>query len=77
MCRLLQREKENKMAGKNKTHSGTKKRFKITGRGKVKRQHASASHLLSKKNSKRRRRLRSSAIAVKSDEKKIKSLLGK
>ncbi len=62
---------------KNKTHSGAKKRFKITGKGKVKRHHASTSHLMSKKSSKKKRNLRSSAIVRKEDEKNIKSLLGK
>ncbi len=65
------------MAGRNKTHSGAKKRFKLTSKGKVSRHHACASHLLTKKNAKRRRKLRSSAIVAKSDEKNIKSLLGK
>ena len=43
---------------KMKTHKGAKKRFKITGSGKVKRMRAFKSHILTKKSSKRKRRLR-------------------
>ena len=42
---------------KMKTHSGTAKRFKITGSGKIRRQQANRSHLLEKKSSRRTRRL--------------------
>jgi large subunit ribosomal protein L35 len=61
---------------KAKTHSGSKKRFKLTGTGKVKRGHAFASHLLSKKNPKRRRKLRSSAIVECGDMKRLRKLIG-
>lgn len=47
---------------KMKTKAAAKKRFKITGTGKVMRAHAGRRHLLSTKNSKRRRRLRESAV---------------
>ena len=40
---------------KIKTHSGAKKRFKLTGKGKVKRAHAFKSHILNKKTTKRKR----------------------
>ena len=43
---------------KLKTHSGAKKRFKLTKNGKVKRAHAYKSHILTKKDTKRGRRLR-------------------
>ena len=43
---------------KMKTHKGAKKRFKITGTGKVRRYKAFKSHILTKKTSKRKRRLR-------------------
>ena len=43
---------------KQKTHSGAKKRFKLTKNGKVKRAHAFKSHILNKKSTKRKRRLR-------------------
>ncbi|MCD8368020.1 MAG: 50S ribosomal protein L35 [Clostridiales bacterium] len=48
---------------KMKTHSGAKKRFNLTKNGKVKRSHAYASHILTKKSTKRKRGLRSGAYA--------------
>ncbi len=49
---------------KQKTHKGLKKRIKITGTGKVKRSRAGHSHLMSCKNSKRRRRLAKATVVV-------------
>ena len=49
---------------KQKTHKGLSKRVKITGSGKVKRSRANGSHLMSTKNSKRRRRITSATIMV-------------
>ncbi|HEU4997009.1 MAG TPA: 50S ribosomal protein L35 [Gemmatimonadaceae bacterium] len=61
---------------KMKTHKGAKKRFKVTGSGEVKRGHAFKSHILTKKTSKRKRRLRRSAlIATRGDVKRMKRLL--
>ncbi|HEY3746381.1 MAG TPA: 50S ribosomal protein L35 [Gemmatimonadaceae bacterium] len=61
---------------KMKTHKGAKKRFKITGSGKVKRMRAFKSHILTKKSSKRKRHLRQSAIIQTNGEaKNIKRLL--
>ena len=61
---------------KMKTHKGAKKRFKITGSGKVKRMRAFKSHILTKKTSKRKRRLRRSAIiATRGETKRLKRLL--
>ena len=48
---------------KIKTHSGAKKRFKLTARGKVKRAHALKSHILNKKTTKRKRNLRKTVVA--------------
>ena len=48
---------------KIKTHSGAKKRFKLTKTGKVKRAHAFTSHILTKKTTKRKRGLRAGAYA--------------
>ncbi len=48
---------------KIKTHSGAKKRFKLTATGKVKRAHAFKSHILNKKTTKRKRNLRKTAVA--------------
>ena len=48
---------------KIKTHSGAKKRFKLTKNGKVKRAHAFKSHILNKKTTKRKRNLRKTVVA--------------
>jgi large subunit ribosomal protein L35 len=62
---------------KSKTHSGTKKRFRITGSGKVMREQAHARHLLEKKSSRRTRRLAADLEVAPADTKRIKRLLGK
>jgi large subunit ribosomal protein L35 len=59
-----------------KTHKGAKKRFSITGTGKVRRLKAFKSHILTKKTSKRKRRLRQAAIVQTPGEaRNIKRLL--
>ena len=61
---------------KNKTHSGAGKRFKVTGSGKVKRLRAFKSHILTKKTSKRKRRLRrSTTVGTNGEAKVIKRLI--
>lgn len=60
---------------KMKTHSGAKKRFKLTKTGKVKRAHAYKRHILTKKDSKRGRRLRKNTIADKTNVKAVKLLI--
>ena len=60
---------------KMKTHSGAKKRFSLTATGKVKRGHQGKSHILSKKTTKRKRRLRSGAYVSVTQEKTIKSII--
>ena len=60
---------------KIKTHSSSKKRFKLTGTGKVKRNKAYKSHILTKKTSKRKRNLRKSAVASDADAAVIKRLI--
>jgi len=62
---------------KMKTHSGAKKRFKMTAKGKIKARHAMTSHILEKKSPKRKRRLGNDFVVAKQDEKRIKGLLGK
>ncbi len=62
---------------KNKTHSGTKKRFRLTGSGKVMREQANRRHLLEGKNSKRTRALSLDVETSSADVKKVKRLLGK
>jgi len=60
---------------KLKTKKGVKKRFKITGTGKIKRSKANKRHILTKKSSKRKRGLSRSDVVDKSFEKKIGKLL--
>ena len=61
---------------KMKTHKGAKKRFSVTGSGKVKRGHANKSHILTKKTSKRKRRLRQGGlVATNGEVKHVKRLL--
>ncbi|MDO5661714.1 MAG: 50S ribosomal protein L35 [Brachybacterium sp.] len=62
---------------KNKTHSGTKKRVRVTGSGKLMREKANARHLLEHKSTNRKRRLGSDTTVDKADEKRIKRLLGR
>lgn len=57
--------------GKLKTHSGAKKRFKLSKNGKVKRAHAYKSHILNKKTTKRKRNLRKAAYADKTNVAKV------
>ncbi|MBN1809113.1 MAG: 50S ribosomal protein L35 [Planctomycetes bacterium] len=54
-----------------KTHKAAAKRFKVTGRGKIRRFHMGADHLMTSKNAKRRRRLRGPAIVTGSRAKKL------
>ena len=60
---------------KMKTNAGAKKRFKLTGTGKIKRKHAYKSHILTKKSKKRKRNLTYFTTVNKTDEKNIKLLL--
>ena len=60
---------------KIKTHSGAKKRFKLTKTGKVKRGSAFRSHILNKKTTKRKRNLRKMAYASPANAKVIKKLI--
>ena len=60
---------------KQKTHRGAKKRFKISGGGKVVRHHSMCSHILSKKTTKRKRKLRQQTVAVGKLGKSIKEML--
>ncbi len=62
---------------KIKTHKGASKRFRLTGSGKIMREKAYTSHILTKKNAKRKRRLGDDIEVSTSDRKKVKRLLGK
>ena len=62
---------------KNKTHSGAKKRFSLTGTGKVKHASAMNVHKFEEKTSPRKRRVAIDGILQGADAKRIKKLLGK
>ena len=60
---------------KIKTNSGAKKRFKLTGTGKIKRKHAYKSHILTKKTTKQKRNLTHATLVHPSDENRVKAML--
>ncbi len=62
---------------KQKTHSGAKKRFKVTGSGKIMKQQAGMRHNLEVKAADRKRRLNTDQVLAPADAKVIKKLLGK
>jgi large subunit ribosomal protein L35 len=61
---------------KQKTNRSAAKRFKITGTGKIRRNKAFRSHILTKKSPKRKRKLRHSTLVAKADVKRVKRMLG-
>ena len=60
---------------KMKTKSSAKKRFKLTGTGKIKRKHAFKSHILTKKSKKRKLKLTHDGLVSKADENNIKTMM--
>jgi large subunit ribosomal protein L35 len=62
---------------KMKTHSGAKKRFRLTARGKLRGRHAMTSHILEKKSAKRKRRLAEPVEVAPQDRKRVRELLRK
>jgi large subunit ribosomal protein L35 len=61
---------------KMKSHSGAKKRFKLTAKGKVRARHAFSSHILEKKSPKRKRGFRKPVEVSPHDVPRVKTLLG-
>ena len=61
---------------KSKTHSGAKKRFRLTARGKVRGRHAFTSHILEKKSPKRKRALGRPVVVSAHDAHRVKRMLG-
>ncbi len=61
---------------KIKTNRGAAKRFRLTASGKIRRNKAYKSHILTKKSTKRKRNLRKSTIASVADSRRIKRMLG-
>ena len=64
------------MKTKRKTHRGAAKRFRRSAKGKIRRRRAYHSHILTKKSSKRRRRLRSGAWVFSGEAKAISAMIG-
>jgi large subunit ribosomal protein L35 len=62
---------------KQKTHSGAKKRFKITGTGKLMRRHGMKSHILEKKSPKRKRAFQHDQSVAKVDVPSVERMLGR
>lgn len=60
---------------KMKTHRGAAKRFKVTGTGKIMKNHSHKSHILEKKSAKRKRQLRHSQVVSDNDKKRVKRML--
>ena len=60
---------------KMKTNSSAKKRFKLTGTGKIKRKHAYKSHILTKKTTKQKRNLTHIGLVSSADEANVKFML--
>jgi large subunit ribosomal protein L35 len=60
---------------KIKTHRGAAKRFSVTGTGKIKRNKANSSHILTPKTTKRKRNLRKSTILDQTNEKAVRKLI--
>jgi large subunit ribosomal protein L35 len=60
---------------KVKTNSSAKKRFKLTGTGKIKRKHAFKSHILTKKTTKQKRNLTHATLVSDADIKNVKHML--
>mgnify|MGYP003507628785 CR=1 FL=1 len=60
---------------KMKTNGGAKKRFTLTGTGKIKRKHAYKRHILTKKSTKRKRNLSYFTTVSKTDEKNVRLML--
>ena len=61
---------------KMKTNSGAKKRFALTGTGKIKRKHAFKSHILTKKTTKQKRNLTHTGLVAGVDVSNVEQLLG-
>ena len=62
--------------GKLKTHKGAKRRFKITGTGKITRRSSNLNHILEKKSPKRKRRLTGDTVLAPGDAAKVRRQLG-
>ncbi|MBN1481044.1 50S ribosomal protein L35 [candidate division KSB1 bacterium] len=62
---------------KMKSNRASSKRFRLTGSGKIRRNKAYASHILTKKSQKRKRNLRKTGLVASADEKRVRHLISK
>jgi large subunit ribosomal protein L35 len=62
---------------KLKTNRGARKRFRVTGTGKLRRSHAGRNHILTKKTTKRKRGLRSRGLVDASDSRRVRRMIGR
>lgn len=61
---------------KLKTNRGARKRFKTTGTGKIRRSHAFTNHILTKKTTKRKRKLRKQGLVEAGDVRRVRRMIG-
>jgi large subunit ribosomal protein L35 len=62
---------------KLKTNRGARKRFRVTGTGKLRRSHAGRNHILTKKTTKRKRGLRSPGLVDAADSRRVRRMIGR
>jgi large subunit ribosomal protein L35 len=62
---------------KLKTNRGARKRFRVSGTGKLRRNHAGMNHILTKKTKKRKRKLRKSGLVDSTDARRVQRMIGR
>jgi large subunit ribosomal protein L35 len=62
---------------KLKTNRGARKRFRVSGTGKLRRNHAGMNHILTKKTKKRKRKLRKTGLVDSSDSRRVRRMIGR
>ena len=62
---------------KMKTNRGARKRFRVSGTGKLRRNHAGMNHILTKKTKKRKRKLRKTGLVDSSDSRRVQRMIGR
>jgi large subunit ribosomal protein L35 len=72
---IINNKKKGRKMPKMKTKSAAKKRFSVTGSGRIKRKHAYHSHILTKKSVKRKRILASTSVLSGADEPRIREMI--
>lgn len=74
-CRPLRRAPEGRIVPKLKSHRGARKRFRLTGSGKVKRNRSMKRHILTSKTTKRKRHLRKSTLVSPAMARTVKKII--